>query len=226
MALSNGLRAGVFAAAMVAACAGVANAGIASTSATVQVVAPPPSALPNAFTFPAGTPRVRTWLEQSDFQLASTLNTNASAAGLYNEVSDLTNSSVVSGTRIASYYVHFDSPASSEASISGSITFDEQILGVIVIGDGGATAQLLDASDFLGAPGTIYPTGLTNRGMELSPNGDRFRISADLRTVEFNFSIGNPGDYIRVVTAAIPSPGAGGLMALAALGASRRRRGV
>ena len=126
------------------------------------------------------------------------------------------------GTRVDSYFVHYD-VASGNQTNSGSVTFDTDILGVLVY------ATTIDASDgTLGAPGTVYVPGGTdpNRGMDFGP--DAFTLSADLRTLAFSLrENSNRLDQVRIVVAsAAPEPdtvllfGAG----LIGLGLLRRRR--
>lgn len=195
---------------------GSASASIIGTSGAAELIATPADARLNVLT---SADRVRVWNEQQNHLLASNLRVNAIAPGLYNSDSDLVEGIVSAGTRVASHYIHFDSPGGSAASASGSVTFDADILGVICVGDTSA-AHHLDDSDFLSA-GTLYSNGVNARGLELSRN-EFFTISADRRTVSFNFRISNPGDYMRVVTS-VPTPGSMAL-AMASAGMLARRR--
>lgn len=200
----------------VIACAGSAQAGIIGTAGAADLIAAPADARLNAL---VSADRVRVWNEQQSHTLASALRVNAVDPGLYNSESDLVNASVAAGTTIASHYIHFDSPGSTSASATGSVTFDADILGVICLGDSTAAAYL-DASDFLSS-GTLYSDNVGSRGIELS-NSEFFRISADRRSIEFRFRISNPGDFMRVVTM-VPTPGTAAL-AVAGLGVLTRRR--
>ena len=102
------------------------------------------------------------------------------------------------GTWLNSHVIHLDPPASGLASARGSVTFDTNVLGLIVTDDG------LEASDaVLHAPGVDYPYGLAGRGAELTglAGGDSIEISADRRTVTFVASAQSSLDQIRVITA-------------------------
>jgi len=90
------------------------------------------------------------WNEDQDVLLGSSLAVNALASGFYNDSAMLVSASIPAGTRVASHYIHFDAPPpEAPSSASGSVTFDTDIIAVIVLGDGGPT--FLDDSDFLGA---------------------------------------------------------------------------
>ena len=94
-----------------------------------------------------------------------------------------------------SYFVAFN--AVGNVSDSTSITFSNPILGIEIYSGG------LGASDFLGATGTAYSEG-TCKPCGFEP--------ADIPTVIGNTlsvdnSFGNPGDFVRVITAGNPLTG-------------------
>ena len=99
--------------------------------------------------------------------------------------------SIPAGTTVDSHYIHFD--PSTTTSLSGSVTFSNPILGVIV------RTSLLPVSDAtLGATGTDYAGTTGARG---SRDGDTVTISIDGLTVTVNLTAVNTGrDDIRVVT--------------------------
>lgn len=85
--------------------------------------------------------------------------------------------SIPSGTEIKSYYFTMD-PSAGTPTRTASFEFpDEEIVGFTFINDG------LDNSDLIvGAPGTLYPTGLIH-----DPNGSRkMETSADFFSYELN----------------------------------------
>lgn len=119
--------------------------------------------------------------------------------------------SIASGTVVASHYVFFD-PAGTR-SISGTVTFDADILGVA-----GFTGDLAD-TDFLANNSVTYLND-NLRGIEITENfgfdQDSYSISGDTLTLDFQAS--TPGDYIRVFTAQSPTGPAPSLVPLPAAG--------
>src|SRR5262249_36054507 len=125
------------------------------------------------------------------------------------------------GTKISSYFVHFDDigdPATPVAA-SGSITFDTDILGLIV------TAKNLDASDsYPGLPSVIYDTGDGGRDLEINPGdvgqgtNDQIILSDDRRTVTLNLRDGTAPDEVRILTTPVPEPASISLLAISGLG--------
>ncbi len=134
---------------------------------------------------------------------------------------DIDNGTTTSaGDYVASHYIFFD-PGPTR-SITGTVDFDSEVLGIIT------SKSKLQSSDFLANTGVNYLSP-TYRGLE---SGDSVWISG-LQQIELNFSAGNPGDYIRVITtfspqAAVPEPSTVILLGigLAGLGGGylRRRR--
>lgn len=74
--------------------------------------------------------------------------------------------------------------------------FDGLVLGVM--SDMGGSLEAA-SSLFLGAPGTIYPAAFPNRGMELA---DGYVVAGN--SIAVSMGVSEPGDWIRVVTAAHP----------------------
>jgi hypothetical protein len=164
---------------------------------------------------------------ESTVTLASALTVDVTAPGIYQNGSApiAASGSIAAGTKVDSYFIHFD-PANGTQTGTGSVTFDTDILGVLVY-----TSTLAAGSDgLLGAPGTLYVTG-ANRGLEFGPSEDVVTLSSDLRTLTLSLrEQSSRVDQLRVVVASpgslIPEPDTallfgGGLLALAAL---RRRR--
>lgn len=88
-----------------------------------------------------------------------------------------------------------------------SFQFDGEILGVMSAFNG---EDEIGSSDFLGAGGTIYPTATFDaRGLEGDPldggiMNDWYSFSGD--TISLGFVVTEPGDWIRVITAAGAGP--------------------
>lgn len=196
---------------------GMASASIVSTSGDALKIAQPGDARFNQLT---SSTQVYVWDESQDFALTGSVHANAQAPGLYNQFGDLQNIVIAAEQHVASHFIHFDSPGSQAERARGTVTFDSEILGVIAVNE--ENQRDLDNSDFLGAP-TLFSHGNSNRGLEFSATGDRFSISPDGKTIEFNFSISSPGDYMRVVTK-VPTPGSIALLGASGLIATRRRR--
>ena len=201
-------------------CASVASGAIIATTGAAIQIATPASALPETIT---SDTQVFAWNEDQDVTLAGPLTLNAIASGTYNNFGMTGAFSLSAGTRVASDYIHFDrvAPEVLTSAASGVVTFDADVIGVIMIGDGGPT--YLDDSDFLGSA-TLYPDGLAIRGMELSINSDTFGISPSRRVLSFNFVASNPGDAIRVITLPVPAPGSVVLLGVVGCCAGVRRR--
>ena len=141
--------------------------------------------------------------EKTGVTLSTNLNVDASVAGAYNLASGLTPATILAGTKINSYYLHadrVDSPTTFD-KISGSVTFDTPILGVI------ATKDNLNFSDALGADGTVYSK--TGRTFDTgTSNLDRFWISADMKTLRYELQTSTACDDLRIITGVQTIPSA------------------
>jgi hypothetical protein len=117
---------------------------------------------------------------------------------------------ISAGTCVDSYLLQWDPgglPFPTSAQADGSVTFDQQILGVEVLDTS------LDASDSLGNPGTSYPTGQNvERGLELigaahvnrSGNPDTFTLSASLTQLTVHLDTGAYFDQVRILVSCGP----------------------
>jgi hypothetical protein len=94
------------------------------------------------------------FVEQACATLATGLAVDViNPAGTYSDV--LTQRGVISaGTQVDSYYVHFDRVQTSSGTVSGTLTFDRPVLGLIYL-----TPTLNSTDATIGAPGTQYPQG-------------------------------------------------------------------
>ncbi|MCO6045881.1 sulfatase-like hydrolase/transferase [Aeoliella sp. ICT_H6.2] len=102
------------------------------------------------------------------------------------------------GTRYASYLVHYDGSdgAQGDVSLVGSMSFDVPIVGLLF------EESSLDATDLLFGVAGRFDTG----DRSLLNNGEGvFRISEDLRTLEFDMTIdADMLTQLRILTLAVP----------------------
>ena len=135
------------------------------------------------------------FLEQDDLVLPMPLTLDVVPGG--------TNATFDAGRRIDCWFLHLDRGPGTLMT-SGSITFDADVLGFITSSsslnrtDRGGTNGNFVA---LGDPGTTYPTGAGQRGLE---NSDILLLDGDRRVVTFEFRTQGIIDQIRIITAADP----------------------
>jgi len=183
-----------------------ANAAIVSTTGSVSYTTAPSSV---AVGGSENSTSIIAFDEQQDLSLSSALSVDyLTSTG--------TTGTLATGTQLNSYLIHFDPVGTSVlledlVTLTGSITFSNRITGLIYSGvpcdNCPATPEYLDASDHLGATGTLYPTGELGRGLELDSDpyytgrGDFFSLSADGRTLDLSFTAYPLRmDQLRVVT--------------------------
>ncbi len=183
-----------------------ALASIQATALGCQQIAPP--ALANFPTLLG--PMAQAWDEQQGVQVAGifcdmTVNPSNSSGPTPGFVTGV----------VDSHFIHFTH--ASTFLVSGDIWFNNPIVGVI-FNDGP-----LNTSDWLGAGGTLYPTGQGGRGTSLA-NGSNIMINGNYLHFTFNdFSPVVEISQVRVLTQ-VPAPGAAALAGLGGLMVLRRRR--
>jgi hypothetical protein len=197
-----------------------ALAGIVSTTGAVETVTPPADVRLGAF---ENDTVVRVFVEKQGHTLALHLAADITAPGTSPLPADPANlnlspGTLLSGTMVDSFYLHFD-PTGPSDRLEGSLVFDRDVLGLMTLAD-----ALTGSHGELGVAGTIYGSGPLEHVHPEFP--DFVTLSDDRRTVSFSINAGMGHDSIRVVTSAVPEPGTALLLGLggATLLAARRRR--
>lgn len=161
----------------------------------------------------ASNTEARVWSETTR-RLSTELALDSVATGTFDDASDLVPGRLASGTWISSYAIRTDA-VTSNTFYSGYVIFDSDILGVLI---GGGTLNATDS--LLGRPGVQYDQDI-ERGVDFA-QADNFVISSNRRRIDFLFQTLRHTDTIRVITAAVPAPGA--LALVLAVPLRRRRR--
>jgi hypothetical protein len=186
-----------------AALSSVVWASIASTSGQMTLIAPPPSV--EFHQLESNTTQFA-FNERQCVLLVADLKVSITTPGTYDDSIDLAPGTIAAGTTVSSHFVHADKVgrALPKIELEGSIRTDAPILGIIL------RRAHLDASDFLGAIGTVYPTGDSGRALNLDEQNDFLILNADLRTVTVHTEIQVHADQVRVITeCALPPPPGG-----------------
>ncbi len=196
--------------------AGPASAGIIETTGAFVEISPPGSVELGAL---ESNSAIFAFAEMLGIRLEGDLPVDITRPGVYDSADDLTPGLIFAEMPVDIYFLHSDPVGGDTVKLVGSITFDQDILGIIVLSAG------LDATDaMLGYPGTVYPTGLSGRGLDFAgSNFDILTLSEDRRTITVDWRTGFKVDQIRIITA-VPGPGGLALLALAGLVGARRRR--
>jgi hypothetical protein len=148
---------------------------------------------------------------------------------------DVDGGTITAGTLVSSHMIFLNSgPDNSSTLISQGLgsfddgvefTFDGAVLGIMSNSNG---SREVSSSAFLGATGTIYPiANFAARGLEGDPlsgyNDDWYAFSGNAITL--GMKVTEPGDWIRVITAANVSEGSTlALLSIGLLGFIARRR--
>lgn len=169
-----------------------AYATISSTFGDALLIAPPPSvgvgeleSDQNIFVFD----------EQQCVRLDRDVRVDLTQPGKYDDQEDLEPTSIPAGTLVSSQFMHVDSRTGRPGHpkfYTGGIVTDSDILGVIIL------RPKLNKSDFLGAPGTIYPNKLRQLNLFVH---DYVKLESDLRTLELHVGNHLHTDHVRVLTA-------------------------
>ena len=174
-----------------------------STSGAATKIAPPPSVLFGAM---ESDTSMFTFDEQQNVVLQADLAVDITEPGTYNDTNLPPGGVVPKGTVVSSQFVFADKVGTGNptAHFDGTIVTDAPILGIAV------RRRALDGSDFLGAPGTLYPTG--DPGRQLNFQEKDFIIEQiDRKTVVIHSNVKPRADQVRIITAGHASPTARGL---------------
>ncbi|MEZ6234035.1 MAG: hypothetical protein R3B68_07585 [Phycisphaerales bacterium] len=194
----------------VGAACGTASAAITGGTGATQQISPPANCFPGFL--PTGG-KVFVWDEQQSVPVTLGLPVDMTVNP---SVSTTPTPGAITGL-LDAHFMHFDHMGQA----SGTVTFSGQIVGVAF------TDTFLDISDpAVGALGTIYPTGVIDRGMlslpflnsVLSINGSTLTYTLDTVSPVLDF------DQVRVYTRTVPAPGALGVLGAAGVMVRRRRR--
>jgi len=162
--------------------------------------------------------------EQQDVTLSSSLTLDLTASyldslggpwnALTNGVSESSKGTLAAGTKVRSHLLHFDPQGDTYGDAIATITFDDNILGLMVL------TNSLDNSDFLGLSSITYPSG--DRKLEnidtvtytlTSPN----TLVVDILAADVGL------DEVRVITIPAPAGVVLGMIGLSLVGWIRRR---
>ncbi|MDA8969254.1 hypothetical protein N9F48_04210 [Akkermansiaceae bacterium] len=153
-----------------------AHGGIEATTGDVEIVASPTNVRRNVY---ESSSFARVFPERFIASTAS-VTINAVEAGRYDAYSDFQDVTIDNPPPFETYFLHFDPVSMNQAAVSGTITFESPILGVI-----GRSLTMQQTDGSLGAVGTLYPTNRYDREPYFSGNYDYFEISEDRLTVSF-----------------------------------------
>lgn len=185
----------------------IAPAAITGILGDITPIAPPPSVQVDAL---VSNTTMSVFAERTNYTLTGAVNVDIFGVGLQDNdflTPPPATGTIAPFTRVDVYYVHFDTPGETLGTLFGSISFNAEVLGVA------HTDLLLNFSDHLGAPGTLYPTGLELRGMVGTIEGTDFvevvnPLMGPPQTVRINANVEFVLDGVRIITAAatIPEP--------------------
>ena len=186
------LAAGVAVAAAVG-LSSVVRAAILAATGQMTLIAPPPSV---QFNQVESDSTQFAFDERQCVILGSRLRVNITTPGVYDDDVDLTPGYIPAGTTVSSHFVHADKVGtkSPRVELEGTLTTDSPILGIIL------KRPTLDASDFLGAIGTVYPTGEFGRVMRLDGQNDFVILDPSLQSVTIHTDNQIHADQVRVIT--------------------------
>ncbi len=139
---------------------------------------------------------VHMFQEREAFELPRDITVDIGSPGTYGNRGNAmdfraTSTTIAAGTPVNSYFLHYDSVKRQRATTSGSVTFPEEIIGIICLDD------TLDESDsVLGV--CRYSTGQRSRGFE---RVEHVQLTDDRHTYKIlHYHITFPGEDVRILT--------------------------
>lgn len=189
-----------------------ARGEIVAASGKVQVVEMPDAAPDGRLKL---DPRIRIFVEQRDVTLDEAITVDVSRPGTVpkrtarygpkgkrkqkdNIDPNLSPKTIPAGTRVNSYYIHYgtDGLAPTKRIASGSITFDDKIIGIVIKAE-----NQLATNSALGVPGLRYP-GAAGGFDFMSRDKNSVTLSTDRHKLTFTMAVSTATDNIRVITSA------------------------
>lgn len=195
-----------------------ARADILFTTGALTEIAAPPSFIEGALESSSSF----VILDEGITVLPGPVTVNAFGVGTTSAGSTASLAVIPAGTRVHSYFVHFDPVGSGFAKLTGAVFFDP---GEFIIGIQTHT-PLLDATDpVTGHPTPTYPTGTEPfRAHESLPGIDSVTISPGLVSASFTHFAELGIDQARIFTIPEPATQTLLLLGIAALVRLKRRR--
>lgn len=171
------------------------RAAVIGTSGAVSVISAPPSVADDDL---ESDTQVFAFPERQDTSLSHFIVLSISVPGS-TPASPLDDHfsfyGIPAGTVASSYFLHcnsVDSP-SPPKEFTGSITFDRDILGLIIY-----QSDLNSSASYLGLTGTTY-SGHNDLEINRTASFDSIALSDNRRTVSFDFRNGSASDDVRII---------------------------
>ncbi len=171
------------------------RAGIVAAGGAVQIISPPATVVTGKLESDSVIP---VFVEREAVALPQDITANITQPGTYDRSNSALSPAIIAGgTLVNTYLIHFDKVGGDDTKVGaeGSITFSEEILGLLAVSD-----VLKGTHLTLGATGTAYPNG-NAQDVEFRTRDAYITLSPDLRTLSFNIVVTCCSDNIRVLTA-------------------------